>query len=479
MRKAFTMDNNEKDIQRINLIGLLDNFLREAKRLISLAIVLMVVFAGGVSLQQYATYSPVYEASASFTVRVANPMYASVHTYNTATATQMAETFPHILTSGVLHERVRKYLNVSYVPPINADVLKSSNIFTLRVRDGNPEYAYKVLNAVIACYPDVADFVVGPTVMVLLDETGIPTTPVNAFSLPASIQRGALIGFALWAVFVLIMALTKTTVRTEDDLKNLLNFNCLGQIPSTKAPAKHLCPLLYEVRDRSGFGEAVRLLRLRVEKEMADHERRILLVSSAIPGEGKTTISVNLSMSLAMKGHKVLLIDCDTRNPSVARTLRMKNQRGFAEYISGDISARGLIQDTRVENLFIIAGGVKGKENHSDILSSKRASQLISSVGNVYDYVILDTPPCSLLADASELAEVADCALLVIRQDFASRNQILDGVQGLVDSGLPFAGCVLNGIETSIAYSGTNDYGYGYGSSYGSGYGSARGSHAK
>ena len=83
-----------------------------------------------------------------------------------------------------------------------------------------------------------------------------------------------------------------------------------------------------------------------------------------------------------------------------------------------------------------------------------------------YDYVILDTPPCSLLADASEIAEVADCGLLVVRHDFASKSQIIDGAQRLTDAGLPLIGCVFNSVQMNLA----GRYGYGYGYGYG-GYG--------
>ena len=460
------MENNEREVQRISLLVLVDDFLREAKRLLVLGVALAVLFAACLTGYRYSSFTPVYEAYASFTVRVANPLYASVHTYNASTAEQMAKTFPYILTSTVLQERVKEHLDVDYLPSISASSMQSSNIFTLRVRDTDPERAYQVLEAVITCYPEVADFVLGPTVMVLLDESGVPSAPANSFSAASAVKQGAVIGLAIWAVIVLLVALTKTTVHSEEELKDLLSVTCLGQVPAAKVSAKYPCPLISEKRDRSGFGESIRLLRLRMEKELAGQEKKVLMVSSAIPGEGKTTVAVNLAISLAMKGNKVLIIDCDTRNPSVARALRMKNQKGFAEFISGEIATQGLIWNTKVENLTVITGGVRGKETNLDSRASKRAAQLIASARKVYDYVILDTPPCSLLADASEMARMADCALLVVRQDFAARDQILDGVQSLSESGLPLLGCVLNGVQSRLS----SGYGYGYGG-YGSGYG--------
>ena len=111
----------------------------------------------------------------------------------------------------------------------------------------------------------------------------------------------------------------------EDELRETLNAPCLGQIPAVKISRKRPYPLLHRYRSESGFSESVRLLRLRVEKAMQENGQKILLVSSAIPGEGKTTVSVNLAVSLAQKGRRVLLIDCDFRNPSVAKTLSSKS----------------------------------------------------------------------------------------------------------------------------------------------------------
>ena len=96
-----------------------------------------------------------------------------------------------------------------------------------------------------------------------------------------------------------------------------------------------------------------------------------------------------------------------------------------------------------------------------------------------FDYVIVDTPPCSLLVDAAELSDLADCAMMVIRQDYASRSQILEGVKLLSDNGLPMLGCVINGVAGNLASNGYrygNGYGYGYGHGYGYHYGYGYGS---
>ena len=461
------MDRYENEDQGLDLIVLLGDLLRQAKRTLILGIVLVLACSGLMAFRTVRSYVPMYEAYASFTVRVENPLYSDTHSYNTATAEQMAKTFPYVLNSAVLQERVKKQLDISFLPSIQADVASSSSIFSLRVRDTDPERAHRVLNAVIECYPDVADFVVGPTKLVLLDESGVPTKPVNSLSLRGPVMKGAVLGGAMWALIVLFLARSQATIHNDEELKRLLNCRCMGRIPRVRVPAKDVCPLLADGRSQREFGEAVRLLRLRLEKELTAQEKNVVLVSSAISGEGKTTTSVNLAVSFAMRGKKVLLVDCDLRNPSLEGALGMKRQKGLAEYILGEISAADLIRSTKVENLHLAGGGMIGRERGSDMLNGKRLAHLIRSAKKVYDYVILDTAPCSMLADASELAEYADCALMVVRQDRATRDQILDGVQSLAEGGLPLMGCVFNGVHTGAPYGYGYSYGYGYGYGYG------------
>lgn len=465
MRKAISMEQENNQLPKIDLIVLLEDFWREARRLWAAGLVLVLLCAGGLMGYRYLTYEPVYQAAASFTVKVANPLYSGISSYNAETAEQMAKTFPYILTSGVLQQRVKAHLGISVMPSVGAEAMGSTNIITLKVRDGDPQRAYDVLNAVITYYPEIAEYVVGPTELCLLDESGVPTQPVKGLQLSSSVKRGALIGIALWLLAAGAAALTKTTIRSEEQLKKVLNLECMGQIPSVKA-GKAACPLISsKVWERWGFGESVGLLRLHVQKQMEESGRKILLVSSAVPGEGKTTVAVNLAASLAQKGKRVALIDCDLRNPSVARALQMPNEQGMADYLSGGITARELLRPTPIENLWIIPGGSAERGGHAEWLSQERSAQLIQAVARVYDYVILDTPPCSLLADAAEAAELAESALMVIRQDLASQDQILDGVQCLMDSRVPILGCVLNGVERNGA--GGHGYGYGYGYGYG------------
>ena len=457
------MEFEEREEQELDLFVLLEDFFQEAKRLWVLGAALIVLCGAFLGFYEKSNYTPMYQASASFTVKVADPLYASVSSYNMKTAEQMAKTFPYILTSGVLQNRVKEELEISYMPSVSVSVMPNSSVITLTVKASDPQLAYDVLNAVITYYPEIAEFVVGSTVLGLLDESGLPTAPYNALSLKSSVLKGGVLGGLLWFLIVLVMALSKTTVHNEDMLRKLLSFECFGQVPAVKVSGRESCPLIHKGRKKPEFSEAVRAVRMRVERTMEQEDKKVLLVSSAIPGEGKTTVSLNLAMSMAGRGKRVLVIDCDLRNPSVARGMKIAGKTSLLDYLRGKVTIKEIIHPTDTENLFVIPGG-PGGAGAAELLTRERGTMLLQAAKNLFDFVILDTPPCSMLADAGEMTELADAGLLVVRQNFASRDQVLDGVQRLADGDLPMIGWVFNHVERSLSY------GYGYGYGYG-GYG--------
>ena len=462
------MENQELEQQKIDLFVLMEDFLRQAKRMLVLGLVLVLLGGAGLPLVKGRSFRERYEAYASFTVRVANPLYASISGYNEKTAQVMADTFPSILTSDLLQRKVMDKLGITGVPTMRVSATAQSSILTLRVTDPDPQRAYDVLNAVIECYPEISEFVIGSTVLVLLDESGVPTEPTATFDLRGAVVKGAVLGAMAWCGLVVLLVLMKNTIHNEDELRKCLNTPCLGQVPAVKLTKRTPYPLIHRLKEDKGFGESIRLLRLRVEKAMEEEEKKVLLVSSAIPGEGKTTIAVNLAVALAKKGKRVLLIDCDLRNPSVVGTLSTKNHplvnsSNLVEYMRGRITVMEMIQPTEVEGLFVIPAGPGTKADNTAMLSDTRMARLIQAGRNMYDYVILDTPPCSLLADAAEVAELAEAGLMVIRQDYATRDQILDGIQRLGDGKLPIIGCAFNNVRRSLTSGGNYSYSYGYG----------------
>ena len=198
------MEEKELNLPKIDILFLVRIWLRYAKKFWAMALVMMVLCAGVLGYSGYRAYTPVYDASVSFTVRVANPLYADLNAYNNATAKQLNETFPYILRSAILQQRVSEHLGVPAIPTVYTSVLPNSNIFTIRVRHPDPQWAYTVLMAVVECYPQVAEYVVGATTLVLLDSSGVPTEPVYNLDLTNSLILGAGTGLILWMLELIL-----------------------------------------------------------------------------------------------------------------------------------------------------------------------------------------------------------------------------------------------------------------------------------
>ena len=459
--------NNEyldNEYTKIDLISLIHGVVKSALRMLIPGILMVLLSVAVMGFRTWRSYTPMYQASASFTVHMKNPFYATQQYYNNSMAEQMAKTFPQVLTSSLLGDKVKKQLGIGYLPSVTATAIGDTNIFTLTVTAVEPQLAYDVLNSVIENYPEVAEFVVGSTELYILDQSGIPTQPYNKPAYARNILLGAGMGVAMWACLAFLFWATHRTVNNDEELANLVNLPCIGHLPKVRLTKDVTCPVVNNNNDKFGFNESMRLLRIRMERALSKIDGKILLVTSTLPNEGKTTVSVNIATALAQKGKKVLLVDCDLRNPSVAGVFGLETSYGFSEYLKGECELKKAYYQTETENLRVVVGG-KPVDNPGSLFSNRNAQLFVTAAKETFDYVILDTPPCAMLSDAVEIGNWADANLITVRQDFAVRNQIVEAVRILGDNKKPIIGTVMNMTTPQIGKG--NYYGYGYGYGYG------------
>lgn len=213
---------------------------------------------------------------------------------------------------------------------------------------------------------------------------------------------------------------------------------------------------IIERDSQSIAAESYRTLRTNIQYSSFDKEVRVIVITSAEPGEGKSTTAGNFALSLAQDGKSVILIDCDLRKPSLHKKFKFSNTLGLSEVLIGKELVNKVAQGYS-ENLVILTSGTV-PPNPSEMLASKAMTKLIASLKESFDYVILDTPPVQAVTDSQILSAKADGTILVVKAQQTKRDSVKNAIGLLRKVNANILGTVLNGVEVS-----KNNYYYHYG----------------
>lgn len=212
------------------------------------------------------------------------------------------------------------------------------------------------------------------------------------------------------------------------------------------------------------YVEAYKTLRTNINFIAASSGCKKIIVTSSIPGEGKSNVAVNLCITLAESGKKVLLIDCDLRKPVIHRYLRInRKSMGLTNILSGEAKASDVIVRFSDLNIDVITAGVI-PPNPAELLGSARMTNLLDSVSEQYDYVIIDTPPASVVTDAAVLSTMVDGVLFVVSHAKATIESATLAKKNLEAANANIIGAVLNGFDLKST---SKDSGYYYSYEYG------------
>ena len=462
--------------EQVEVISLLRDMLHRLKNF-WWVIILMTALGGALFyFRSSSTYTPRYMAEATVSVEIVNGgQYA-----NQNTAEQMGTIFPYILTSGALSDVIATDLGTTGVPgTITVTSIRGTNLLTIDVTGREPEMTYAILQSVLKNYPEVAKYVVGQTNLTVIDDSGVPEDTGRNSVIRGSVKRGLLIGFALGVLMLLAYTMSTRTIRSESDLRSVLNVPCLGSLPFVRKKRRtkvinNELNMLYD-RNCDEYMEAMRMIRTRLDR--LTEGKKVLMVTSSIPGEGKSTVAANLAISIAQKGKKVILIDCDLRNPSQTSIFNLAGgYPGLGSVLRGESALEDSMVEIKVRGIPIGLTVIPGGDNQSrsvEILGGEAMSELLVQLRERADAIILDTPPSAMLMDAMILARHADGAVYVIMSDFAKRSYIYKGIEELNENAVPVLGCLLNGAAVYSGRYGYSKYGYGrygYGYGYKSGY---------
>jgi receptor protein-tyrosine kinase len=412
------------------------------------AFLVAVLAAGAISFLITPKYESRSQVFLSVDVRNLTDAYAAqLFAQNRATA------YADLAHSTELAQRVINAMNLDMTPEelasnISAEVVASTTLINLTVTDTDAREAQKIADTTTDLFTKyVADLETpggsNGEAQIIMHVSNKATYEPGAVSpnIPLNIVIAGLIGLLLGITLAVSRELLDRTIRTADHVAAITDAPVLASI-GFDADIRR-APLLTDLGGFAARTEAFRLLRTNLQFIDLDHQPRCLVISSAIPGEGKTTTSTNLAIALAQTGRRTLIVDADLRRPRVASTLGLDPAIGLTTALVGKTEIADAIQVHGPSGLHVLASGAK-PPNPTEILQSRVTHDLIRRLRASYDTVIIDAPPLLPVADSSVLATLGDGVILVVRHAHTTRDQVADAVSRVTHVGGRLYGIVVN-----------------------------------
>lgn len=422
-----------------------------------------------ISVYQTVVYIPEYTSTATMVVS-AKGSGSSGALANLSTTSEMASVFQDVFQSNILEKKVQEDLGNSNLNiSISAEVIPETNLLLLNVIGENPREVYQAMKSVLKKYPEVSEYLFSNAVLEVLQSPQVPYAPSNELQLRQVQKIGVVVSAGLMMVVIILISVLRRTVKTEKAAKKFINGNCLATIGheeknrTLKARLHNTNKAILITNPVTSFGyvESFRKLAFRIRYEMDERKQKTLLISSVGENEGKSTIAANIALALVQSGKSVILIDMDLRCPALYKVFD-KRQEGSGHFWREKIAVGK-------HNLFLILNK-KSVKNMATYLKSSQISESIEQAKKVADYVILDSSPLTVGADAELLNSYVDASLLVVRQDWSHVDGINRSIDILAQNDTNFLGYVLNNFENE-GFFGGRQYQYGYGSKYRHDYG--------
>lgn len=280
----------------------------------------------------------------------------------------------------------------------------------------------------------------------IVDQAEVPRRPVRPRK-AMNLVLGFLAGLASGLGLALFVEYLDNRVKNPDEIKHHLGLSFLGLVPAARQEdvAAGRSPLISETVAQN-FAEAFREIRTSVMFSSADDGPRSVLVTSTQPAEGKSVIAANLAVSLANAGLRVLLLDADMRKPRLHDLMKTKQSPGLSSLLVGQAKANEVVHKTGTPNLWIMPAG-PNPPNPAELLGSTRFLNLVTSLGEHFDWTVIDSPPVMAVTDPSVVAHRTTGVVFVIGSEQVDRRKALTAVQKLQASKGKILGAVLNRVN--------------------------------
>lgn len=424
---------------------------RKSWRLI-LGITLAVLFTAAL-LTSLAT--PMYRATTQLFISTPAGSASDLLQGSSFTQRQVTTYADIIRTPAVLRpvvERIGGDLTVeSLARQVDATVPPNTVLLQISVESEQADMAAAIANAVASQFADtlqdlerVDEAAPSPVKATVVQEATVPSAPASPRPL-RNLAMALFLGPAIGFVIAWLRGRLDTRVTTEKDAQKATDATVIGGIAYDREASRH--PLIVQADPHSPRAEAFRTLRTNLQFVDAAERPRTLVFTSSMPGEGKTTTTANLALTMAASGSSVVVIEGDLRRPRLLQYMGMEGSVGLTNILIGEAELDDVLQPFG-DSLTVLGAGTI-PPNPSELLGSQAMAHLLRQLEQRFDYVIIDAPPLLPVTDAAVLAKLADGAIVVVGSKIIKREQLARALQNLENVDAHVLGLVMNRLPIS------------------------------
>jgi succinoglycan biosynthesis transport protein ExoP len=410
-----------------------------------------------------------YTATTRLFIAVAGESVTDLAQGSNFAAKQMSS-YAEVATSPRVLAPVIAQLGLATTPKELAESIKATVpvetvILEIAATDRDPARAAQIANAV---GQELANVTSALTPEKLDGTKAVQATPIAEAEVPdkpsspkilQNLGLGLIVGLFLGLGVAVLRHVLDTKIRNENDVRALTDSPILGVVAYDQEVSSH--PVILRDQPSAAPSEAIRRLRTNLQFIDIANRPKSIVISSSIPGEGKSTIAINLAVSLADSGSRVILVDADLRRPSIAEYVGIEGAVGLTTVLIGRAEVEDVVQPLGKTSLDLLPAG-QIPPNPSELLGSMAMADLLEQLSGLYDMVLLDSPPLLPVTDAVVLSNLAGGALVVVGADRIHRPQLQQSLESLETAGAHLFGIVMNKIARREGAA----YAYGYGSEY-------------
>lgn len=418
-------------------------------------VLLLPLVAGGAAFGVSQQLTPVYQATA--TILVNQTQEQGVVQYNDVlTSERLTNTYAELVKrrtvlNTVVDERNLPLTASGLSEKIDVSIVRNTQLLRISVRDTDPEQAALLSNSVAQAFiRDNANQLGRPGTVTITDEAAVPSSPTSP-NVQLNTILGVMLGLMLAGCVVVVLEYLDDTIKTPEGIERTTGLPTLGLVTrfaGTNGDAQAMW-------DTGPAAEAYRQIRTNVHFARLAREVKTVLVTSASPGEGKSTTAANLARVMAQAGEQVILVDTDLRRPSLHQVFNVPNSSGLTGImLSQQIDVNQGLVSSGVKNLRLLPSGPL-PSNPSEMLTSKKMRELMDALSEAADYVVFDSPPILAVTDASILASMTDGTIVVVEMG-KDRPNLLREVKAALDK----ANARVLGMVINKAKRGQSEYYY-------------------